>query len=128
MISADLILVDTSIWIDHLRAGSEPLAALLQSDRVCNHAFVVGELACGNLANRSEVLTLLQALPRLPAASDDEVLHFIDHHRLMGRGIGYVDAHLLAACTLSAAQLWSRDKRLATVADAMGLAWEPSAH
>jgi hypothetical protein len=55
-------------------------------------------------------------------------LHFIDHHRLMGRGIGYVDAHLLAACTLSAAQLWSRDKRLATVADAMGLAWEPSAH
>jgi len=128
LIQAGLILVDTSIWIDHLRTAGGPLAAVLQTNRVCSHASVIGELACGSLANRSEVLGLLQALPRLSGANDEEALHFIDRHQLMGRGIGYIDVHLLAACALSGARLWSRDKRLVALAEALGLAYEAPAH
>lgn len=123
-----LILVDTSIWIDHLRIAGGPLAAVLQTDLVCTHAAVIGELACGSLGNCAEVLALLQSLPRLPAATDSEVLFFIERQRLMSRGIGYVDMHLLAACAMHAARLWSRDKRLAGIAEALGLAHEPAAH
>lgn len=86
------------------------------------------ELACGNLANRVEVLGLMQSLPRLRLASDDEVLYFIDQHKLMSRGIGYVDVHLLASCAINAARLWSRDKRLESVAEALGLAYKSAAH
>ena len=128
MIQGGLILVDTSIWIDHLRATGGPLAPVLQANKVCGHAAIIGELACGNIGNRSEVLELLQALPRLAGASDDEALHFIDRHQMMGRDIGYIDAHLLAACALSGARLWSRDKRLVAFARALGLAYEHTAH
>lgn len=120
-----MILVDTSVWVDCLRAGDESLTALLNSSRVLMHAFVLGELTCGNLHNREEVLTLLKDLPRLPSATDDEVLFFIERHTLMGRGIGYVDAHLLAAVALDgSARLWTRDKRLRTVANSLGLTYE----
>ena len=107
-----MILVDTSVWIDHLRQGDAELADALQQGRVAIHPFVVGELACGNLRARAEVLGLLQALPSLPVATSNEVLYFIDAHALMGRGIGYVDVHLLAAARLAGAQFWTRDKRL----------------
>ena len=120
-----MILVDTSVWVDHLRAGDEALAALLRESRVVTHPFVIGELACGNLRGRAEVLRLLRDLPRTPVASDDEVLFFIERHELMGRGIGYLDAHLLAATTLAdPTRLWTRDKRLIKVAMNLKLIYE----
>lgn len=123
-----MILVDSSVWIDHLRNGEPTLVALLNTGQVLTHPFVVGELACGNLKNRTAVLLLLQDLPAAPVATDEEVLFFIERHGLMGRGIGYVDAHLLSAASLVGATgpLWTRDKRLAAVAEAMGLAYEPA--
>lgn len=123
-----MVLVDTSLWVDHLRAGSPALVAALQADQVCTHAYVIGELACGNLENRQEVLGLFQALPRLTAATDDELLFFIEKHRLMGRGIGYIDAHLLAAAAINVARLWTRDKRLKAIAEEMNLAHLPEIH
>lgn len=119
-----MILVDTSVWIDHLRRGNSELSRLLEATQVMAHPFVVGEMACGNLVNRVEVLQLLGDLPAATVASDSEVLFFIDRHRLMGRGIGYIDAHLLAAVSLTAhARLWTRDRRLAAVAGELGLAY-----
>lgn len=105
-----MILVDTSVWIDHLRVGDAKLAELLNGSQVLMHPFVVGELACGNLHNRTELLALLNDLPRSALATDVEVLFFIERYALMGRGIGYIDAHLLAAVTLGGAtKIWTRD-------------------
>lgn len=119
-----MILVDTSVWIDHLRAGNAVLAKLLNHSQVLMHPFVVGELACGNLSNRAEVLALLKDLPQSTVATDDEVLFFIDRHALMGRGIGYVDAHVLASVSLfGPAWLWTRDRRLRAVAETLNLAY-----
>ena len=113
-----MILVDTSVWIEHLRRGSPDLVAALDRGEVATHPFVIGELACGNLRKRAEILSLLRALPRAPVATFDEVLQFIDRRRLMARGLGYVDAHLLASATLdSEITLWTRDKRLYRVAE-----------
>jgi predicted nucleic acid-binding protein len=120
-----VILVDTSIWVDHLRVGDAQLAALLNSGQVLMHPFVVGELACGNLSNRIEVLALLGHLPRAAVATNAEALFFIERHKLMGQGIGYVDAHLLAAVSLAAGtQLWTRDTRLVVVASTMKLSYD----
>ncbi len=119
-----MILVDTSVWVDHLRAGDETLVALLSSGRVVMHPFVLGELACGNLRHRAEVLALLKDLPQATVARDEEVLFFIERQALMGRGIGYVDAHLLAAVALDGtSRLWTRDKRLHAVAEKLGMAY-----
>ena len=123
-----MILVDTSIWIDHLRVAGGPLTSLLQTDLVCTHACIIGELACGNLSNRKELLEMLQALPRLSAATDDEVLFFIGRHKIMGRGIGYIDAQLLAAAAIHSAFILTRDKRLQEIAEELGLAYLPGAH
>jgi len=112
-----VILVDTSVWVDHLGAGVPALAVALDEGRVFIHPFVLGELACGNLKNRGEVLQLLGDLPSAPTATDPEALRFIEERGLMGRGIGYIDVHLLASVALSGVtQLWTRDKRLAAVA------------
>jgi predicted nucleic acid-binding protein len=112
-----MILVDTSVWIDHLRNGNKLLASLLDDAAVWTHPFVIGELAGGNLTNRAEILTLFGQLPRVDVATDAEVLFYIDEQQLMGRGIGYVDAHLLAACALAGTgKLWTLDKRLAKIA------------
>lgn len=120
-----MILVDSSVWIDHLRAGEPALVELLNNNNVLAHPFVVGELACGNLKNRKMVLSLLQDLPTIQVATDDEVLFFVEKHSLMGKGIGYVDAHMLAAVMLDGnARLWTRDKRLGSVAEAMKLAFQ----
>ena len=126
-----MMLVDTSVWIDHLRHGDAELAAALEAGQVWMHAFVLGELACGNLrsrAERAQVLGLLQALPAMPVSTDKEALFFIDQHGLMGRGIGYIDVHLLASVQLGGAQLWTRDKRLHTVAAELGLAHLETQH
>ena len=117
-----MILVDTSVWIDHLRSGDKVLTTMLNEARVLMHPFVLGELACGNMSNRHEVLSLLKDLPASTQATDEEVLIFIDRHTLMGRGIGYIDAHLLASASLdSPTRLWTRDKRLKLLADELGL-------
>lgn len=117
-----MILVDTSIWIDHLRRGDPALIELLNNNQACLHPFVLGELACGNLNNRKEVLSLLRGLPQLATATDDEVLYFIDEHELMGRGIGYIDAHLLAATQLTLpTRLWTRDRCLQQMARDLGI-------
>lgn len=119
-----MILVDTSVWIEHLRKGVPELAAALEAGQVLMHPFVMGELACGNLRNRVEILDLLSKLPAAPVANDAETLAFIDSHGLMGQGIGYIDVHLLASVALSSAgRLWTRDKRLATVAGSMKLGY-----
>ena len=119
-----MILVDTSVWIEHLRKGDDRLAALLESNLVAMHPFVTGELACGNLRNRETLLRLFQNLPQSPVATHEEVMHFIQQRDLMGRGIGYVDAHLLAAVALEGdSRLWTRDKRLHAVANELNLAW-----
>ncbi len=120
-----MILVDTSVWIDHFRAGEPRLSSLLRDGHVLAHPWVIGELALGNLSQRDEILGLLSNLPLAKSATDVEVLTLIDNHRLSGRGIGYVDAHLLAAATLTTgARLWTQDRRLAVVAAGQGLAFE----
>jgi predicted nucleic acid-binding protein len=122
-----VILVDSSVWIDHLRTGDPVLAGLLDRAGVLGHVFVRGELACGNLRRRDEVLALLADLPQAVVATDNEVLELIERHRLMRRGIGYVDAHLLAATLLTGgARLWTRDLRLAEVAKQLGVGARPA--
>jgi hypothetical protein len=121
-----VILVDTSVWVDHLRTGDRVLGQLLDSGGVLGHRFVTGELALGNLRERDLVLSALRELPQATVASDDEVLHFIDRQALFGLGIGYVDAHLLAAVLLTlGAKLWTRDRRLQAAATQLGLATAP---
>jgi len=115
-----MILVDTSVWVDHLRAGDDGLAELLHHGRVLMHPFVLGELALGSLLQRRLVLDSLQDLPNAITASDAEVLILIETAGLSGAGIGYVDAHLLASVRLTPdASLWTRDKRLSKVYEAM---------
>jgi predicted nucleic acid-binding protein len=117
-----MILVDTSVWIDHLREGDPELMRLLYAGQVCAHPFVTGELALGNLQNRDRVLTALQDLPQACIATHEEVMRFITQHGLHGIGIGYVDVHLLAAARLSpGASLWTRDKRLLGASVRLGL-------
>ncbi len=120
-----MILVDTSVWIDHLRSGESALATALEGGRVLMHPFVLGELACGNLKNRGELLRLLGDLPAAATATDTEALGLIEHRALMGRGIGYTDVHLLASAALAdVGLLWTRDKRLAEVARELELAFD----
>ncbi|HEY5088272.1 MAG TPA: type II toxin-antitoxin system VapC family toxin [Gemmatimonadaceae bacterium] len=117
-----MILADTSIWIQHLRVADPRLVDALEANRICIHPLVIGEIACGNLRNRAELLELLARLPGVSVATDTEALEFLEQHALMGRGIGFVDVHLLASTALSAAQLWTHDRRLAAVAIELSLA------
>jgi predicted nucleic acid-binding protein len=117
-----MVLVDTSVWVAHLRNGNIGLEALLNKGVVVCHPFIVGELACGNLHNRSEILLHFQALPQAITAEHQEVLQFIENYCLMGTGLGFIDMHLLAAARLSNAALWTLDKRLKDVAVRLGLA------
>jgi hypothetical protein len=119
------MLVDTSVWVEHLRRGDPTLSALLSRGEVECHPFVVGELALGALRRRSEILALLQKLPHVRMASHDEALTFVDRHRLAGSGIGWVDAHLLASTALDRTQLWTRDRRLSDVARGLNVCAEP---
>ncbi len=107
-----MVLVDTSVWIDHFRSGNSKLEKLLNDGDVLCHHFIIGELACGNIKNRKEILSLLSALPTAIMGGHQEILRFIEIKKLMGKGLGYIDVHLLAAAFLSNAALWSLDKRL----------------
>jgi predicted nucleic acid-binding protein len=110
------VLVDTSVWIDHLRKRNPMLVELLEQAQVWTHSFVIGELACGNLAQRSRVLGALAELPQAPLASHEEVMALVENRHLMGRGLGWIDLHLLASATLAKLPFWTVDKRLSTVA------------
>jgi predicted nucleic acid-binding protein len=121
-----VILVDTSVWIDHLRSGNGALTHLLDSGAVLSHPWVAGEVALGSLRNRDEIIGLLLALPQATQANHDEVLQLIARESLYGTGIGYVDAQLLAATRLTpSALLWTRDKRLLAVAARLRLDFQP---
>jgi predicted nucleic acid-binding protein len=116
-----MVLVDTSVWISHLREGNARLADLLNDGMVLCHAFVLGELACGNLKERSTILSYLELLPTSIEAEDKEVLSFIEDKRLMGKGLGYVDIHLLASVLLTGVSLWTLDKKLIRAADSLNI-------
>ncbi len=118
-----MILVDTSIWIGHFRTFNRVLAGLLEREQVLLHPFVLGEIACGNLKNRVEILSLLQALPAASKADDDEIIFFIEQHALMGRGLGLVDVHLLASALMQPCRLWTADKRLQAAARQLATAF-----
>jgi hypothetical protein len=116
------VIVDTSVWIDHLRRGNRQLVARLGRGIILCHPFVIGELACGNLRNREEVLVLLAALPSARISDHEEALVLVQTHRLAGRGLGWVDVHLLASALLSRVPLWTFDRRLQEVAAELGVA------
>ena len=116
-----MILVDTSVWVEHFRRGKFALKDLLHEEQVLCHPFVIGELACGNLKNRADLLALLSALPEARAAEHHEVLHLLDGKRLYGRGLGWIDAHLLASALLTGCGLWTLDKRLQRVSASLGV-------
>lgn len=120
-----MILVDTSVWVDHLRRADQAMREQLAAGNVVTHPMVVGELACGNLPRGEETLAQLRMLPRLKALDDDAVLALIKSNKLMGRGIGFVDAHLLGAVLAGPAGtlLWTRDRRLHELADGAGVAY-----
>ncbi|MGQ0743862.1 MAG: type II toxin-antitoxin system VapC family toxin [Acidimicrobiales bacterium] len=118
-----MILVDTSIWVDHLKTGRPDLTAFLDQGLVLGHPWVTGELALGHLVRRSEVLGLLGGIPQAVAATPEEILVLIDRHRLHGTGIGYVDAQLLASTALTpGGRLWTADRRLEAAASRVGCA------
>lgn len=114
-----MVLVDTSVWVSHLRDGNDELANLLNDGRVLCHPLIVGELACGNLKDRAIILSFLQLLPMSIEAEHDEVLSFIEDNRLMGKGMGYVDVHLIASAVLTGVPIWTLDKKLAQTADSL---------
>ncbi len=118
-----MVLVDTSVWINHFRDDNPKLRTLLQEVAVACHPFIIGELACGNLKNRKEVLTLLDTLPTSQVVNEEEFLHFMESNLLMGQGIGFVDVHLLASATLSKLPLWTEDKKLKKIADELDLSF-----
>lgn len=116
-----MVLVDTSVWVEHLRRGESRLASLLGTAEVLCHPFIVGELACGNLSSRREILGLLAPLPSLRKASDDEVLLFIDRNRMQGKGLGLIDMHLLTSCALAGQPIWTLDRKLGKAAAEVGV-------
>ena len=111
-----MILADTSVWVDHFRTGNTRLREHLAEGQVFTHPMVLGELACGNLPHRGETLALLRSLPCIPAASDEAVHLALDSRRLWGKGIGWIDAHLITATRIAGCRLWTLDKRLAGLA------------
>lgn len=111
-----MVLVDSSVWVDHFHRPEPQLIELLEAGEVCTHSLVIAELACGHLASRRATLGLLHALPKAEEASSTEVLALVEHGRLWGAGLGVVDVHLLASVRLSDATIWTRDKALAKAA------------
>ena len=122
--AADMILVDTSVWISHLREGNDHLVSLLNNGHVFCHPFIIGELACGNLSNREQILSFLSFLPQCRNVDPDEIFIFIENNKLMGKGLGYIDVCLLASSVLSDISIWTYDKRLQQAALNLGLCYE----
>jgi len=119
-----MVIVDTSIWVTHLRQGNPQLEKLLLDTEVMCHPFIIGELACGKLKNRTEIISSLQFLPMAPMIEFDEFLFFVDQNHLMGKGIGFVDVHLLASAQLAGVPLWTADKSLKSAADQLKLTFK----
>lgn len=118
-----MVLVDTSIWISHLRHGNSRLQKLLRASRVVCHPFIVGELVCGNISNRAEIISLMQSLPMLEVVEHEELLLFIEHNKMMGKGLGFVDVNLLAAAMLAGIPLWTQDKKLKQACIRLNIDW-----
>jgi len=116
-----MILVDTSVWIDHPRDGNSHLTELLNNGEVLCHPFIVGEISCGNLKNRNTILSLLHFLPQSSTIDHGEVMQFLENYRLMGRGIGWIDMHLLASSLLGESRLWTQDKKLKLIASELNI-------
>jgi len=116
-----MIFVDTSVWVDHLRKTDEELSTLLDQGIVLCHPFMIGEMACGNMKNRDEILVLLAALPKVEVASHEEAMHLVTDRKLWGKGIGWIDVHLLASALLSNCTLWTKDKALQSVARSLNV-------
>ena len=116
-----MVLVDTSVWVDHFRRGEHHLANLLLDAEVACHSFIIGELACDNIGNRSNILTLLRSLPLIPTVNLDEYLYFVERNQLYGMGIGLVDVHLLASAKLAGTSLWTNDKKLQDAASGLDI-------
>jgi predicted nucleic acid-binding protein len=116
-----MVLVDTSVWVLHLREGNAELEKLLIESQVMCHPYIIGEIACGNIKNRTEILTLLQQLPLVTPAKHTEVMGFIENKRLMGKGLGYIDIHLCVSAKLTGIPLWTLDKRLNATNQELGI-------
>jgi predicted nucleic acid-binding protein len=121
-----MVLVDTSVWVRHLRDGDPELRRLLHDGHVMCHPYIVGELACGNMKNRNEILSLMRFLPQATQAQHEEVLLFIESHHLMGKGLGYVDVHLSASALLTGVPCWTYDKRLNDANEMLGIRYDPA--
>ena len=119
-----MVLVDTSVWVSHLRDGDSELASLLNDGRVLCHPLIIGELACGNLKDRAVILTFLQLLPMSIEAEHEEVLSLIENNRLMGKGMGYMDVQLMASAVLTGVPIWTHDKKLAQAADKLHIQYK----
>ena len=118
-----MVLVDTTVWVAHFRERNDRLVTALDKGDVLSHTFIIGELACGNLENRREILDLLQTLPRAATVSDDEVIRFIELRELAGIGVGYIDVHLLASALITGVPLWSLDRTLNRTAENLNVAY-----
>jgi len=121
---ADVVLVDTSVWVKHLRENDHTLAELLEQGEVACHPFIIGELACGGIKNRHEIIGLLNDLPATVLIDHDEIMEFVEYRKLMNRGIGYVDVHLLASALISDTLLWTLDKALRKVGSELSIAFQ----
>ena len=119
-----MVIVDTSVWITFLRNGHKQLEKFLLNGEVVCHPYIIGELACGTIKNRKEILSLLSELPKVSVASHDEILTFIESNKLMGCGLGYIDVHLAASARLSRVPLWTIDRRLNTVAELLNVSYD----
>ena len=119
-----MVLVDTSVWVSHFRDGNIELANLLNEGRVLCHPLIVGELACGNLKDRAAILSFLQLLPMSIEVEHEEILSFIENNRLMGKGMGYVDVHMIASAILTGVPIWTLDKKLAQAADGLRIKYK----
>ena len=118
-----MVLVDTSLWVEHFRKGRAELRTLLENGQVYCHPFIIGEIACGYLKNREQILNLMASLQQAIVSEDEEVLELIESNRLYGRGLGWVDLHLLSSALLSGTRLWTLDVTLINVASEFGVAY-----
>lgn len=119
-----MVLVDTSVWINHLRNSDHHLQELLLNGEVVCHTHIIGEIACGNIKNRQEIISLLQSLPKTPLIEFEEFLYFVDQNQLHGKGVGFVDIQLLASAKLGRVPLWTADKRLKAASSKLNLQYK----
>ena len=121
---SDFILVDTSVWVKHLREGDKNLIRLLEQGLVACHPFIIGELACGGINNRDEIINLLNELPSTDILDHYDIMEFIEYRNIMNNGIGYIDVHLLGSALVSETPLWTFDKALRKIANQLSIEYD----